>query len=49
MSLSQYLTEIENAIVAERDPYRRGALVAYKRHVEIARDEQNNECMELAV
>lgn len=49
MSLSHYLTEIENAIATENDTYRRGALTAYKRQVESARDEQNNECMELAI
>lgn len=48
MSLNQYLTEIENAIAAEDDTHRRGALVAYKRHVELALDEQKTECMELA-
>ncbi len=48
LSLSQYVTKIENAIAAERDTYRRGALVEYKRHVEVARDEQHNETMELA-
>lgn len=48
MSLNQYLTEIDNAIATESDTYRRGALVAYKRHVELARDEQHIECMELA-
>lgn len=49
MSLNQYLQEIENAIATENDTHRRGALTAYKRHVEVARDEQNNECMELAI
>jgi len=49
MSLNQYLSEIENAIAAENDTHRRGALVAYKRHVELALDEQTTQVTELAI
>lgn len=49
MSLNRYLEEIDNAIAAENDPYRRGALVAYKRQVELALDELKTENRELAI
>jgi hypothetical protein len=49
MSLKQYVQHLETAIEDEADAQRKGLLVAYKRHVELAVEETHALQVEMAV
>lgn len=49
MSLTQYVQHLETAIEGEADAQRKGTLVAYKRHVEIAVEETHALQVEMTV
>ncbi|HEY9898546.1 MAG TPA: hypothetical protein V6D00_05135 [Pantanalinema sp.] len=49
MSLMQYVQHLETVIEDEADAQRKGLLVAYKRHVEIAAEETHALQVEVSV